>query len=643
MSDRRRSRTELRKGAPAFVDDANTGRRTGKFIPTVQLDEDGFESIEGLFGSQAYAVDAPKQRARKQLATVVEYSYIEEEDEEGASMELTRVEGDVDMDDYDIPEVQPAPAPARRTTIRRSSPPIDDHVPSPQRFSQSSQSTRRAKAPLNSARRSHSIMRSSSPVQPDPEPEEEEEPEPEPEPEPEKSRRRTIARRSTLGNGDHSVDMELDEPTMSVIHEQDEGVDIDVGSPPPSPPKAVKTEKTTTTNKPSSSSGNKSNAASSSNKPASKNAQSDTRALTPTPPPPADDDLEDDIANGLAQLDAGADEEDEPEPEPPVKSGSKAKGKEKEKPAAKGKAKDKGKAKEKRPRDDEEDAQKSPKKAKAGKGKENARETTVEPVGRRKKRDFTASTPPNVRRSQRERFSPLEWWRGEKFVYGRSPDPEEGPLLVPLIRAIERPAKPPTVTLSKKGAKKGGRRVKVKKEEEEERELGEGVFGAPRTQEDGLDEETEELGVVMDYATGREVERRIAFPGARVDFNPSDGPFSFQKIFGDSDFFAAGVMKIPVGGRKPNKPSKENTFVFYCVSGAVEVKIHKSTFTIAPGGMFLAPRGNVYTIANISQRDAYIFFAQSRKVLDDSDEPPPLPREKESLPVKGKARVVPKK
>ncbi|KAG9121775.1 hypothetical protein FRC07_002129 [Ceratobasidium sp. 392] len=142
-----------------------------------------------------------------------------------------------------------------------------------------------------------------------------------------------------------------------------------------------------------------------------------------------------------------------------------------------------------------------------------------------------------------------------------------------------------------------------------------------------MDEETEELGVVLDYATGKEVERRIAFPGARVEFQPTEGPFHFQKIFGDSDFFAAGVMKIPVGGRKPNKPSKENTYVFYCVSGAVEVKVHKSTFVISPGGMFLAPRGNVYTIANVSQRDAYIFFAQSRKVLDNAEEPPPLPRE----------------
>ncbi|CAE6420456.1 unnamed protein product [Rhizoctonia solani] len=636
MSDRRRSRTELRKGAPAFVDNANTGRRTGKFIPTVQLDEDGFESIEGLFGSQAYTVDAPKQRARKQLATVLEDSYVEEE----TSMELTRVENDVDIDDYDIPEVQPAPAPARRPVPRRSSPPIDDHVPSPQRFSQSSQSTRRAKAPLNSARRSHSIMRSSSPVQPEPEPEEDE-PELEPEPETEKSRRKTIGRRSTLGNGDHSVDMELDETTMSVVQEQVEDLDIGSPPPPPSPVKLVKKEKAATSaDKPASSSGNKSNAAASGSK---------SSAKAPAPPPPVDEDMEDDIANGMAQLDAGPDEEDEPEPEPepPVKP---KKAKAKEQAAAKAKAKDKGKGKEvdKRPREDEEDGRGSPKKARAGKGKENTRQTTVEPVGRKKKRDFSASTPPNVRRSQRERFSPLEWWRGEKFIYGRSPDPDEGPLLVPLIRAIERPPKPTTVALSKKGAKKGGRRVRVKKEEEVEEGVEifgseGGVFGAPRTQEDGMDDETEELGIVIDYATGREVERRIAFPGARVDFNPSDGPFSFQKIFGDSDFFAAGVMKIPVGGKKPNKPSKENTFVFYCVSGAVEVKIHKSTFTIAPGGMFLAPRGNVYTIANISQRDAYIFFAQSRKVLDDSEEPPPLPREKESLGVKGKAKVVAKK
>ncbi|KAG8716981.1 hypothetical protein FRC08_008393 [Ceratobasidium sp. 394] len=68
--------------------------------------------------------------------------------------------------------------------------------------------------------------------------------------------------------------------------------------------------------------------------------------------------------------------------------------------------------------------------------------------------------------------------------------------------------------------------------------------------EDGVDvdmEDLEELGVVMNYATGKEVERRIAFPGARVELTPAEGPFSFQKVFGDSDFFAAGVMKVPVG------------------------------------------------------------------------------------------------
>ncbi|KAF8749442.1 Mif2/CENP-C like [Rhizoctonia solani] len=553
MNDRRRSRAELRKGAPAFVDDANTGRRTGKFIPTVQLDEDGFESIEGLFGSQAYAVDAPKQRARKKLATVVEYSYIEEEEEEGESMELTRIaENEDDMDDYDIPEVQPAPAPVRRPVVHRSSPIIDDHVPSPQRFSQSSQSTRRARAPLNS---------------PD--------------------------------------GVTLEEPTLSVVQEQDEEIDVDVGSPPPpppSPPKVVKKEKLIApAEKPSSSSGN--------------NPRSHT-----DPPPPANDDMEEEIANGLAQLDAGGHEEDEPEPEPPAKSGAKAKGR----------PKGKDKAKEKRPRDEEEDGQKSPKKPRAGKGKENAnaRKPLLSRGSEEKARFqwyvlFTRTHLPTCDAPNVKDFLP---WSG-----GAAKSSSTDALQIQKKAHYSFPSSAPLNDLPNRRSHTLQKGTQERRKEDKDAK-------------DGLDEETEELGVVMDYATGREVERRIAFPGARVDFSPSEGPFSFQKIFGDSDYFAAGVMKIPVGGRKPNRPSKrEHHSLFTVYLELSKVKVHKSTFTIAPGGMFLAPRGNVYTIANISQRDAYIFFAQSRKVLDDSEEPPPLPREKESLPTKAKAKVVAKK
>ncbi|KAG9085654.1 hypothetical protein FS749_004248 [Ceratobasidium sp. UAMH 11750] len=589
------------------------GRRTGKLIPAVHRDEDGFESIEGLFGSQAYSVNEPKRRPKKQttaLAPVIEYSYVDD----GSDMDITQVvnEDQGEMSDYDLPEAPSAPPPpTRRPLPRRSSPPID-HVPSPRGskyFSEASisqsQSSRRARAPLNSViHRSHSAQRSSSPLEPSPV-------------------SITKSRRTTLANGNVSADMEVDEEEEYQTapgdgeEEEVEEIDVDAGSPPASPTPPPKSPP-----KPPPTKSRQSAAAS----------KSQRRPQTP--------EIEDDIAAGLADVDAAPLESDE-EPEPPVSPPkSKGKGKEKEKP----------KKSPKRARADEEEERGSPKKKPRAKGKENAArsKTAVVPVGgKRKKRDFNAATPPNVRRSQRERFSPLEWWRNEKFVYGRSPDPEEGPFLVPLIKGIERPPKPSPVPLSRKHRSRRTKTVvKVKKEEEDGTSGwldGDGVFGAPRAAEDGMDEETEELGVVMDYATGKEVERRIAFPGARVEFTPTEGPFHFQKIFGDSDFFAAGVMKIPVGGRKPNKPSKENTYVFYCVSGAVEVKIHKSTFTIAPGGMFLAPRGNVYTITNVSQRDAYIFFAQSRKVLDNLEEPPPVPREAGTSGEgkKTKAKVVP--
>ena len=41
----------------------------------------------------------------------------------------------------------------------------------------------------------------------------------------------------------------------------------------------------------------------------------------------------------------------------------------------------------------------------------------------------------------------------------------------------------------------------------------------------------------------------------------SSEDWSFQKVFGDADFMAAGVLVIPPQGRKSSKPSKDNTYV----------------------------------------------------------------------------------
>ena len=87
--------------------------------------------------------------------------------------------------------------------------------------------------------------------------------------------------------------------------------------------------------------------------------------------------------------------------------------------------------------------------------------------------------------------------------------------------------------------------------------------------------------------------------------------WSFDKIFNDDDFIAAGQLVIPPKGRKPSKQAKDNTYariydlnivvrslcrcfqVFYVIEGAVNFKIHNTSMILATGGMFMVPRGKL--------------------------------------------------
>lgn len=90
----------------------------------------------------------------------------------------------------------------------------------------------------------------------------------------------------------------------------------------------------------------------------------------------------------------------------------------------------------------------------------------------------------------------------------------------------------------------------------------------------------------------------------------ANNDWSFQKVFGDGDFIAAGQLIIPPHGRKPSKGTKDNTYVsaisasfkpcsdilsmqiFYVIEGAVNLKVHETSLILATGGMFMVPRGN---------------------------------------------------
>ncbi|KAG2067490.1 hypothetical protein BDR04DRAFT_1144288 [Suillus decipiens] len=259
---------------------------------------------------------------------------------------------------------------------------------------------------------------------------------------------------------------------------------------------------------------------------------------------------------------------------------------------------------------DEEDEDPPPKKSRKEKPKEQKqKKPRAARAPKRVIKSFEENSPPpdGVRRSRRHRYKPLEYWRQEKVVYGGD---TSGLILVPQIKEIIRIPQEPPKPLGKAGKKRkrtGSERAKSMPE--------------PFDPEEGWDDETQESGVVIDYVTEEPVLRRIVYTAKKIDPKPAaGGGWFFQKIFGEGDFIAAGVLRIPPQGRKPSKGTKDNTYVFYVIEGAVAAVIHESQYIVATGGMFIVPRGNTYYIENISDRDAKVFFTQARQVSVDEDQ-----------------------
>lgn len=107
-----------------------------------------------------------------------------------------------------------------------------------------------------------------------------------------------------------------------------------------------------------------------------------------------------------------------------------------------------------------------------------------------------------LRRSKRVRYEPLEWWRCEKVVYGRRNS--GGRQVVPVIKEIIRIPKEESLPFSKKKSsrKPRSKTQKVKAEGDEEEEAEE------ENPEAEWDAETPSRGIVLDYPSSEEVERR---------------------------------------------------------------------------------------------------------------------------------------
>ncbi|PKI82551.1 mitotic fidelity of chromosome transmission- protein [Malassezia vespertilionis] len=231
-------------------------------------------------------------------------------------------------------------------------------------------------------------------------------------------------------------------------------------------------------------------------------------------------------------------------------------------------------------------------------------------------------SPDGLRRGKRHRIPPLDWWRGERALYGRTGANENAPLLsfgmvAPVLKEVVRvPRRPDEGTFA------GMRRFKPKPAGYQgpgrpplHRQPTEHAVSSARHAEPGMDEETDPFGQVYDADQGMDVTMRIACTSSDMRPRPAfNQQFLYEKVFSLGEFMAAGVLVIPGGGEKPTKPSKDNNYAFFVFQGAVEVMVHRTRFVIASGGMFLIPKENMYNIRNVGDNEARIFFAQARNL-----------------------------
>ncbi|KAK0211255.1 Mif2/CENP-C like-domain-containing protein [Desarmillaria ectypa] len=245
----------------------------------------------------------------------------------------------------------------------------------------------------------------------------------------------------------------------------------------------------------------------------------------------------------------------------------------------------------------DEDEEPSQKKLRAEKAK--AKKKALSTSSHRLKENRSIS-PEGLRRSQRRPCKPLQWWRLEKRVYGRV---TEGRILVPEVREIRRLAPEPIEPLGSKKRKRSTRsQSKVPAE-----------YPDPNP-EKGWDDETNTHCEVLGYPDGQPRLRRIACTARMVNVQQAaNSNWFFEKIFGDGNFMAAGQMLIPPRSRKQSKRSKDNTYIFYIMEGAINLRIHETSMILCAGAMFMVPRGNAYFIENIAERDAKLFFSQARE------------------------------
>jgi hypothetical protein len=210
----------------------------------------------------------------------------------------------------------------------------------------------------------------------------------------------------------------------------------------------------------------------------------------------------------------------------------------------------------------------------------------------KKKQKRVYENPDGLRRSHRDRTSPVAFWRNEHIIYQRKDSPS-GVAYYEKVGVADRP-KPPVRSLvnRQKRSRSVSQAASNKRAKTRSVSVGTDAAGEDAGPQQGMqqdwskwDEETDPDGIVWDYVDGKETQRRtftftaecfcpqyrtdhirltiagIVFTSTMLDPKSTRHGYKFQRIFTDGEFMGGGVLIIPPGEKKPLKPAKDNTYV----------------------------------------------------------------------------------
>lgn len=210
------------------------------------------------------------------------------------------------------------------------------------------------------------------------------------------------------------------------------------------------------------------------------------------------------------------------------------------------------------------------------------------------------SNSPNVRRSNRIRLKPLEYWRGERIDYQES---SSGRLVLEIVspasESVKRKAKRNLDKVNKETNKK---RIHLDNPTKTKIKVSLDIpLGDPFQATLAKDPETREI-VPMDLIRPRDT----------YHFFVEQHGLKVYKTL-NTTFFSTGKLVLGPHEEKGKQHVGQDILVFYVNFGDLLCTLHETPYMLTTGDSFYVPSGNHYNIKNLLNVESCLLFTQIKR------------------------------